>query len=187
MRIHTINGLTVGWDRLMLKSTLWRSIKVYYGSERAKLIMPTSYELKLCAMESEAKLESGEKKAEDDKQEDAEAVKEENEKASEGEANGSDGDIASAPVPEPVKRNLSMNELMEEYDRGIGANLPHGGICERKRIEAKVQHEKENGLLPSLFITKNPMLSMQKGIWIWIWFWFGFWLWFGFGCAFGLC
>lgn len=113
------------------------------------MIMPTSYELKLCKALEEQK--AVEEKNKDQQQSNNEANGEET--ASEDD---SDEHIAT-------KANLTMDELLDEYDRGVGNHLPHGGLCEKKRIEEKVKFEKENNLPPTLFITKNPMLSMQKG------------------------
>jgi hypothetical protein len=116
-RVHSINGLTSGYDKVFLKSLLWRNLRVYYGA-RAKMIMPTSYELQSCVVENS---------------------NEEN------------------------NENVDVDYYLESSTTRSGSHIPLK-ICEKKQIENNIKNEIENKLPPTIYITKNPLLSQQKGI-----------------------
>lgn len=130
VRVHSISGITCGWDKLCLKSRLWRALKVYYGHERASLLMPLSFELKGC---NKTDIEEREGKKENQIEQTEEGKKEtraENETAAE------------------------LNQIQ--------------GRCEIAEIVEKLKVEKEKQKIDptyrsAVYITKNPMLSMQKG------------------------
>lgn len=47
-RVFWINDVCHGWGRLCFKSRLWYALRTFYGLEKAKLIMPRSYDMKIC-------------------------------------------------------------------------------------------------------------------------------------------
>lgn len=96
-RVHAINGVMSGWDKTCLKSRLWRSLKTYFGEERAKMLMPASYDLQAC-------------------------------------------DAEVKPTGNPIK------------------------LCEIDKIKERVEKEEKNGDSPTIYVTKNPILSRQQGV-----------------------